>query len=168
MIRDPWPEMKIEGCNIVDIGFALHEFDLVAVVCVKPGYVHTCDFTYNTAFLLCVCSITCVTSCHYSTFSQHGEQSNVILSLRELSTGAPHPLARNPDIVVDPVEDHQLLQGKLSIMLEIVGPRLLLLLTWHRSLQRVRQREQDKLFLFNWWEGTKVVVRSHYIPKKSY
>ncbi|KAL5520572.1 hypothetical protein ACEPAG_9796 [Sanghuangporus baumii] len=122
---DPWPEMKIEGNNIIDIGFGLQEFDVVAVVGIRPG--------------------------------QNGEPGSIMLSLRELSTGAPHPLAKNPDIVVDPVENNQLLQGKLSIMLEIVGPRLLLLLTWHRTLQRIRQHDEDKLLLFNWWEGTKVL-----------
>ena len=90
-------------------------------------------------------------------FRQHGEPDSVILCLRELSTGEPHPLARNPDIVIDPVSgDH----GKLSIMLEIVGPRLLLLLTWNRGLRFLRdpEDEQDKLLLFNWWEGTMVTV----------
>lgn len=81
----------------------------------------------------------------------------MVLSLRELSTGAPHPLARNPDIVVDPINGNQ---GKLSIMMEIVGPRLLLFLTWYRGqLRPGQQEEQDKLLLFNWWEGTKIAVR---------
>ncbi|EJD05128.1 uncharacterized protein FOMMEDRAFT_154315 [Fomitiporia mediterranea MF3/22] len=73
--------------NIVDGGFGLYEFDLVAVVGVTPPL--------------------------------NEEQGSIVLSFRELSTGAPHPLAKRPDVFVDPVYGHE---GKLSIMMEIVGP----------------------------------------------
>ncbi|EJD05129.1 uncharacterized protein FOMMEDRAFT_145732 [Fomitiporia mediterranea MF3/22] len=122
--EESWPEIRLET-NIVDIGFGLDEFDLVAVVGINPA--------------------------------RNGEQGSIVLSFRELSTGAPHPLAKHPDIFVDPVHGHE---GKLSIMMEIVGPRLLLLLTWSRTVNRRFAQPQDKLLLFNWWEGRKVAAET--------
>ena len=90
--------------------------------------------------------------------SRNEEQGSIVLSFRELSTGAPHPLAKHPDIVVDPVHGHE---GKLSVMMEIVGPRLLLLLAWSRTMPGGGLiQHQTKLLLFNWWEGRKVAVRA--------
>ena len=78
-----------------------------------------------------------------------------MLSLRELSTGLPHPLAKRPDMILGRASGTTL---RLSIMMEIVGPRLILLLTWNSQSLRVSTDERNALFCINWWDGAIVAV----------
>ena len=96
-----------------------------------------------------------------STFSDSLQEDTIFLHLRQLSTGLPHPLAREPDIVLGKARH---VWGKMSIMLEIVGPRLVLLMTW-RGLIFVQHRVQagwDTLLLINWWDGRIIQVNLFY------
>ncbi|KAH8115071.1 hypothetical protein DFH11DRAFT_144236 [Phellopilus nigrolimitatus] len=121
---ESWREIKLDT-HIIDVGFCLREFDLLAVVGIKKG--------------------------------QEGEKDSIVVYLIEFSTGRPHPLAQNPEIVVGESTSEW---GKMSIMMEIVGPRLLLLLTWRSLPRRTENRARDILILVNWWEGRAITAIS--------
>ena len=72
------------------------------------------------------------------------------LHLVQFSTGRPHPLAACPII---PVDEYALDFHRVSVMIEIVGPLLLLLLT-----RPFAEDAPDKLFLFDWMRGELLVV----------
>ena len=72
------------------------------------------------------------------------------LHLIQFSTGEPHPLATCPII---PVDEYPLDFHRVSVMIEIVGPLLLLLLTRHQA-----DTTPDKLFLFDWMRGELLIV----------
>ncbi|THH03895.1 hypothetical protein EW145_g5925 [Phellinidium pouzarii] len=80
---------------------------------------------------------------------QNEERRSIVIYLRELSSGKPHPLAHRPEMVVGGITNNR---SKMSIMMEIVGPRLLLLMTWRPVSRRLGNRD-DTLLLINWWEG---------------
>ena len=46
-----------------------------------------------------------------------------------------------------------------SIMLEIVGPRLVLLLMWSPTDRANHVGDRNVLMMINWWDGNIVVVR---------
>lgn len=86
--------------------------------------------------------------------SRSGDELLVRLRLHEHSTGCPHPFAENPVIHI---MHSKRTWGKLSIMIEISGPSLLLLLSWH-SLGRGHVEMDDVLYLINWWSGEILAV----------
>ncbi|KAA1474117.1 hypothetical protein DENSPDRAFT_313633 [Dentipellis sp. KUC8613] len=77
-----------------------------------------------------------------------GEVPNLVLELRLLSfsTGKPHPQAENHTLFVDNRTPHF---GRSSILIEIVGDYLALLLTF----PWVRMGEGDAFYLVNWKKG---------------
>lgn len=115
-----WPEITVNA-EIVDIGFCLHEFDLLAVV----GQRQTEDLTRWT----------------------------IVIFLLELSTGRPHPYAIQPELVVgEALRDW----GKMSIMMEIVGSKLVLLMSWR--ILRIAPAAHDCLIVLNWQKGHLIFV----------
>ncbi|KLO12644.1 hypothetical protein SCHPADRAFT_941019 [Schizopora paradoxa] len=77
-----------------------------------------------------------------------GPAQRMALTIRQFSTGAYHPAARKPTIDLGPTQSTW---GNLSIMMEIVGCHLLLLLSWSSSSSR------ERLLLINWCSGEIIV-----------
>lgn len=79
------------------------------------------------------------------------------LHVRQFSTGDAHPAAAKSKIDVG--TSRNLPAGeKLSVTIEVVGPYLILLLTW--TVHDDDDNElTDRLILFNWCTGQRIVVR---------
>ncbi|TDL27091.1 hypothetical protein BD410DRAFT_783271 [Rickenella mellea] len=111
LVTEAWPQLSF-GAKIIDIGLALEEHDLVAVISRK----------------------------------KRGSSSRIDLLLRNFSTGKNHASAAQPDIFVN--EYHGMQSPRFSIMIEIVGTYLLLLVTIPSHISSM-----DTLFLYNWMTG---------------
>jgi hypothetical protein len=72
------------------------------------------------------------------------------MHLQQMSTGAPHPQARNPRISI--LETFEI-ESRPALMLEIVGDVLALFLTWH-GLRAPR----DTLYIMDWKAGVVTMV----------
>lgn len=81
----------------------------------------------------------------------------ISLHLKQFSTGLPHPHADRPVI---PLGRAAKSWRKLSIRMEIVGPFLMLLLSWPRSGVA---GSGDILLLVNWWTGEIAIVGTLFI-----
>jgi len=79
------------------------------------------------------------------------------LRLCQFSTGTPHPAATKPTI--DLGTKHET-WGRMSIMIEVVGPYLVLLLNWNMDEVDPAVGPRDRLMLFNWYSG-EMVVEEH-------
>lgn len=84
--------------------------------------------------------------------SERSREDDIILHLRQFSTGLSHPHAVRSEV---PVGRSVKSWRKLSIMMEIVGPCLMLLLSWPLSAE---DSSIDILLLVNWWTGEIVIV----------
>lgn len=73
------------------------------------------------------------------------------LELKQFSTGKDHPCASHP--IID-ISGEITLWAAISVMIEICGPLLLLLLT-----EPLQSQVNDRLFLFDWMTGELLVVR---------
>lgn len=88
----------------------------------------------------------------------HPERCTIFIFLIELSTGKPHPYARESEILVG---EALRVWGKMSIMVEIVGPKLVLLMSW-RALH-IAPAAHDCLILLQWQKGILIIVRSSHL-----
>ncbi|KAI0047599.1 hypothetical protein FA95DRAFT_1595630 [Auriscalpium vulgare] len=112
-------EMQNEpGLRIVDIGMALHEHDMIALVTSREEEAHDNDWAIS------------------------------VLELRfvQFSTSAPHPKASLPVI---PIARKSVLLGHCSVLVEVVGDHLALLVTYPWA----RGEMEDMFFLVNWKRG---------------
>ncbi|KLO16088.1 hypothetical protein SCHPADRAFT_901780 [Schizopora paradoxa] len=76
------------------------------------------------------------------------------LHLRQFSTGEYHASAKKP--VVD-LGVSRSGWGKMSMMMEVVGPYLLLLLSWSSNEEEGDDDKRDRLLLIDWKSGEKLV-----------
>ncbi|KAG6840243.1 hypothetical protein C0991_007991 [Blastosporella zonata] len=97
------------------------------------------------------------------TFTPHpsiSEKFLIEIRLLQFSTGKPHPLAREPVLFVRETNSWT----RPSILMEIVGNHLVLVLTHVRVMQFVQGR--DRMYVFEWKTGT-VKLKTKF-PRQTY
>lgn len=150
----PWPEMQFEG-QIVDFGAALEEHDLLVVMCKETEYVSS----YNSSD---VGLISCGSPSDPDVIPFFPRITpRLFLHLVQFSTGKPHPLAEKATIEIFSSNFPSYIPPwtRFSVMIEIVGPRLVVLVSWKTSFREIEGRDSDHFFVINWWTGRSRSVR---------
>ena len=122
------------GIQILDVGLAVHEHDLIAVL---------------TACVL----FPAFPSCNKLTSRRKPDKNSLTdrhhtleIRLLSFSTGEHHPLAEQPIILIESIS---LILGHCNVLIEIVGEYLALLITF----QSARVANMDTFFLVLWKKG---------------
>ena len=130
-----WKEFSL-GIQIMDVGLAVHEHDLLAALtaCVfSPSSCHTKGRLWNR-------------TADEDGSSDEDKDMTLEIRLLEFSTGRPHSLAEEPIIFI--IRKNMRL-GPCDVLIEIVGDFLALLITFPWS----RSENEDEFFLVRWKKG---------------
>lgn len=84
----------------------------------------------------------------------------IILFFIELSTGRPHPYSRVKEMVLGNALREW---GRMSIMMEIVGSKLVLMMSWQSPSLFEDVNVDEILMLVNWQKAEILVVRSLFV-----
>ena len=136
-----WQRISVDR-NIIDFGIAVREHDLIALVT-------SCVFNFPRWDLL-------TDDVNRRPKALRGATRVTELVLLNISTGQHHVMTTQPVIHVTETTP---LQGHCSIMLEIVGDHLALLLTFEGHSQDEIGNHNDTFYLYNWRSGTLEFVR---------